>query len=221
MPPARTDDSRSVKRDASPISRAPTGSSWTTWKIFFSRTGQKTVGVEKLIREIRADAVATANEIAGPNQRLSLLEARLLPDRFREDFFYLRGKGLPKRVEPADIRSWAEAQVKAALDQESAVRLPAPPWQVRGQRPLIDYLPHPASHTHARVYVAHNELYFFACRSGRAWRFAGRLVSRGTVAPGAPALDESCPLRSVRLSARRETEEHRLPTSGRAVQTDE
>lgn len=127
---------------------------------FFEETGQKTVSIEKLIGVIHADVRAEASAVAGPNQRLSLVEARALPADLQADFFYLRGKGLPERVEPADVKAWAEGKVKAALDDESATRLPAPPWQVMGKRPIIEHLPHPASHTHARVYVADDELYF-------------------------------------------------------------
>lgn len=126
---------------------------------FFERTGQKTVSVEKLIRVIHEDAAGEASAVAGPNQRLSLIEARDLPERFRADFFYLRGKGLPARVDPSDVRAWAVQQVEAALDQESATRLAGPPWQVRGQRP-IGIVEHPATHTRARIYMARDQLYF-------------------------------------------------------------
>lgn len=127
---------------------------------FLEASGQQTVSAEKLIGVVHEALTASAAEAAGPNQRLSLVEARALPANLQAEFFYLRGKGLPDRVDPADVRSWAESAVKAALDAESGRRLSRPPWQVRGKRPVVEHIPHPATSTHARAYVADDQLYF-------------------------------------------------------------
>lgn len=127
---------------------------------FLKFTGQKTVSAEKLVDKVTEYAEDRAAQVAGPNQRLSLVEARALPADLQAEFFYLRGKGLPDRVEPADLAAAVHNLVLDALDNESATRLSSPPWQVMGEDPIIESLPHPASHTRAIVYVADNEIYF-------------------------------------------------------------
>ena len=62
---------------------------------YLERTGQKSVSVNKLIGKAHNYAVAVAAKEAGPNQRLSLVEARNLPDDIRGDFYALRGKEDP------------------------------------------------------------------------------------------------------------------------------
>ncbi len=127
---------------------------------FFERTGQKTVRVEKLIRVLGAEVETEVAKVAGPNQRLSLIEARMLPKEIREDVLYLRGKGLPKRVQPTDFKAAVRSMVQQVLDEESAIKLSAPPWQVMGKKPIIENIPHPASNTRAIVYVADGQVYF-------------------------------------------------------------
>lgn len=126
---------------------------------YLEKTGQKTVSAEKLIGKVHDYVLAKAEAVAGPNQKLSLLEARSLPADLQAEFFYLRGKGLPERVSPVDLAEGVRAIVQQALDSESMTRLPAPPWQVMGKRPIIEHLPHPATSTHARVYVAEDQIY--------------------------------------------------------------
>lgn len=128
---------------------------------FFDDTGQKSVSARKLIGLLATDFESSAREAAGPDGRLSLIDARRLPDRFQPDFLYLRGKGPvdpPVRTHEqlvADVRQ----AVLAAVDGGTAVQLPMPPWQVRGVRPLIEHLPHPASATHFRAFIADNVIY--------------------------------------------------------------
>lgn len=57
---------------------------------------QKSVSVEKLIGQGHNYAFATADKVAGNGNRVSLLEARSLPDDIRGDFFALRGKAEPR-----------------------------------------------------------------------------------------------------------------------------
>lgn len=126
---------------------------------YLAITGQKTVSATKLLRKIGEYAEREASDVAGPNQRLSLVEARSLPDDLQAEFFYLRGKGLPDRVEPQTLKEGVHQMVVDALDAESMTRLDQPPWQVRGERPLIESIPHPSSHTRAIVYLADDQIY--------------------------------------------------------------
>ena len=122
-------------------------------------TGQKSVSAEKMIRELAEYAEQRAAQVAGSNQRLSLIEARSLPQDLQAEFFYLRGKGLPDRVTPQQLSEVVWRLVEAALDDETLIKLLGPPWQVMGKRPLIEDLPHPASKTRAIVYVVDDEIY--------------------------------------------------------------
>lgn len=126
---------------------------------YLNITGQKTVSAEKLVRKLGEYAERSAEQVAGPNQRLSLLEARSLPTDLQAEFFYLRGKGLPERVSPATLKDAVEQMAKDALDNGSLTKLPTPPWQVRGKRPIVDSISHPASGTRATVYVADDKVY--------------------------------------------------------------
>jgi hypothetical protein len=124
------------------------------------KAGQKTMRAEKLLGRIYDDALASAEAVAGPNQKLSLLEARLLPKNLQAEFFYLRGKGLPDRVEPQDVKSYAAGVVMAAMDTNSLTKLSGPPWQVMGKDPVIESLQHPATGTRAIIYVVDDQIYF-------------------------------------------------------------
>ena len=126
---------------------------------YLTLTGQQTVSAEKLIRKLGEYAESQAEQVAGPNQKLSLLEARSITADLQAEFFYLRGKGLPERVEPVTLHDAVWALAKAALDSESMTKLPGPPWQVMGKRHLIENLPHPSSKTRGIVYVADNNIY--------------------------------------------------------------
>jgi len=145
------------------------------------KAGQQTMSAEKLIGRIYDDALAHATTAAGSNNKLSLLEARLLPANLQAEFFYLRGKGLPDRVAPADIASHVAAVVMAAMDANSLTKLPGPPWQVMGKDPVVESLQHPATGTRAIIYVVDDQIYFSrAAPSGPGvpyvgWYHAGAL----------------------------------------------
>jgi hypothetical protein len=59
---------------------------------FFDRTGQKSVSAEKFVNVVGDYAERQAERHAGPNQRLSLVEIRNLPDDLVADLQHLRGK---------------------------------------------------------------------------------------------------------------------------------
>jgi hypothetical protein len=78
---------------------------------FFEETGQKSVAVEKLIGTGHNYAEAQAERVGGDNQRVSLLEARMLPADLRTEFFALRGKSDPLPHAPE-----LEARLAAVTD---------------------------------------------------------------------------------------------------------
>lgn len=59
---------------------------------FLDATGQKTVGANKFTKVASDYARAAAEEAAGSNRKLSLVEIRNLPADLREDVRFLRGK---------------------------------------------------------------------------------------------------------------------------------
>lgn len=59
---------------------------------YFTRTGKKTVSVEKLIGDGYKYAFATAARVAGADGKVSLVDARNLPADLKNDFLALRGK---------------------------------------------------------------------------------------------------------------------------------
>ncbi len=65
---------------------------------YLASTGQKSVSAEKLIGKGHNYAYAVGAKVAGPGNRISLLEARSLPDDIRPDFFALRGKEDPGAI---------------------------------------------------------------------------------------------------------------------------
>ena len=124
-------------------------------------SGQKTMSAEKLIgievRRLEDAAVA----VAGPNQRVSLLEIRRLPRDLQDDILHLRGK---RPVEPAprtmaEIQAAVTAQVTAALDAGRATQLRGVPFGVRGGRPIVENIPHPGSNTRAIAYLVDRTIY--------------------------------------------------------------
>lgn len=81
---------------------------------YLEHTGQKSVSVDKLIGKAHDYAFAVAEKAAGSNQRLSLVEAKNLPEDLRGDFFALRGKEDPGADEPNKLTG---ARLNSALDQ--------------------------------------------------------------------------------------------------------
>lgn len=127
---------------------------------FFKATGQKTVSVEKFIRVASEYVEREASAVAGSNQKLSLLEARCLPKDLKDDFMFLRGKGLPERRTWAELGEEVAEFVHTAFADWSWETLPRPPWQVRGERPIVDSFSHPDDpNTRAYVYVAQDTIY--------------------------------------------------------------
>ena len=123
--------------------------------------GQKTISVDKLVRELRDEVEEAARLIAGPNQRVSLTEAQNLPTHLVRDFMLLRGKLTDLQPVPLDgqaLRDAVSAMTTKAFD-DGANKLSQVPWQVRGVRPVVDNLPHAASNTRASVYVADGRVF--------------------------------------------------------------
>jgi hypothetical protein len=71
---------------------------------YLEKTGQQSVSVNKLIGKGHDYAVAVSAKVAGDNNRISLVEARNLPDDLRADFFALRGKADPGAVDASPAR---------------------------------------------------------------------------------------------------------------------
>ncbi len=143
---------------------------------FLGATGQRTIGAEVLRGKVRDYIVREARRIAGSNGRISLAEAARLPKDLRDDFLFLRGKGLPQH------RTWNELAVevrdlvgRAFADWRYPV-LPQAPRAVRGERPILESVRHPTDpSTRAIVYVADGRVYASIARSG-------------TAAPGTPGV---------------------------------
>jgi hypothetical protein len=62
---------------------------------FFDRTGQQTVSAERFLAAERARIVDEASRVAGRGNRVSLVEARLLPRELAHDALALRGAAPP------------------------------------------------------------------------------------------------------------------------------
>lgn len=123
---------------------------------------RKTASVSKLVSEGMAVAEQAAAAVAGANQKLSLAEGkRLSPGQMVDDFLYLRGKVPATGViySPEQLAQVVTDLVVRALDRGTAVKLNAPPASVRGRRPVVENIPHPASQTRAIAYVAENTVY--------------------------------------------------------------
>lgn len=122
--------------------------------------GQKSVSVNKLVDVARVEVERAARLAAGPDGRLSLTDAKKLPVDLRDDFKWLRTSGIePKQYTDAELKAVVKAQVLAALDAGRGTRLSAPPAVVRGRRPVVESIPHPASNTRAIAYVADGNIY--------------------------------------------------------------
>lgn len=136
---------------------------------FMKSTGQQTISAEVLITRIHDHVLAEARKVAGANDKISLAEGKRLPKDLQADFLFLRGKPIPPH------RSWAELAVEvkdivsARWSSWPATPLPQPPWQARGERPIIESLPHPTDrNVRAIVYVAAGRIYASIARSGAA-----------------------------------------------------
>ncbi|MFH1811737.1 MAG: hypothetical protein ABIJ09_23560 [Pseudomonadota bacterium] len=91
---------------------------------YLESKGQQTVSVRKLLGAAERYAFASATRIAGSNQQISLLEARLLPPDLVDDFFMLRGQRAAEvdpLAQPAAprIEVHAEPPITASVDGDS------------------------------------------------------------------------------------------------------
>lgn len=132
---------------------------------FFARTGQKTASVPSFLAAQRRHVVDAAAAVAGPNQRLSLVEARALPVELRGDYAAVRGRPTsdvagapvddgPRPLEGEPLRAAVVAQVRAFFAAGPDGKLAAPPWQVRGRRPVVESVVDGATGLRAEVFVA-------------------------------------------------------------------
>ncbi|MCC6333159.1 MAG: hypothetical protein IT380_04110 [Myxococcales bacterium] len=134
-----------------------------------SDLGQRSATVSRLVTAGKAKAEAAAAAVAGANGKLSLTEGGKLPAPLREDFLWLRGK-----VPTTTGKLYTDAQLKAvvtrlvtrALDDGTAVKLPAPPSAVRGRKPVVDSIAHPATRSRAIAYVAEDVIYISRAQPG-------------------------------------------------------
>lgn len=62
---------------------------------YLEKKDQKSVSTEKLIGAAYGYALATGSKVAGNGNRISLVEARMLPDDLQANFLALRGKDAP------------------------------------------------------------------------------------------------------------------------------
>ncbi|GMU60539.1 MAG: hypothetical protein AMXMBFR34_23020 [Myxococcaceae bacterium] len=123
---------------------------------------RKTASVSTLVAEGMALAEQAAIAAAGSNRKLSLAEGKKLhPGQLVDDFLQLRGRVPPTGIiySPEQLAQVVTGMVQRALDNGTAVKLNAPPASVRGRRPVVDNIPHPASNTRAIAYVADHVVY--------------------------------------------------------------
>ncbi len=138
------------------------GRLWSDNAVGYLRAkGQKSVRSGKLVAAGRRRLERHAARVAGNNGLVSLVEIRRLARDLRADALYLRGKGPvdPEPLSPEKTRELVTRLVLAALDQGSAEYLGAAPRIVRGRRPVVDNIPHPASRTRAIAYLANHVIY--------------------------------------------------------------
>lgn len=146
--------------------------------------GQQTVSVSVLVTAAHAYAEAKAAAVAGADGRVSYADAAKLPADLRDDFMYLRGKlaAGPAERSPEQLKADVGALAKSALDGNSAKKLAGPPAVVRGRKPIIERLEHPASKTHVSVWVADGRVYL-----SRASQTPSALVGWYDAGPVPPA----------------------------------
>jgi hypothetical protein len=122
--------------------------------------GTQSASVNKLVDVARVEVERAAKLAAGPDGRLSLADAKKLPIDLRDDFKWLRSSGVePKQYTDAELKAVVKAEVLAYLDGGRATKLSGPPAVVRGRRPVVENIPHPASNTRAIAYVADGTIY--------------------------------------------------------------
>lgn len=147
---------------------------------FIRSQGSKTVSVEKLIGAVKTYVEARASQVAGSSGRVSLVQARMLPKDLQDDYLVLRGRLTePPALTGAALKSAVTDLVKEALDQGTLEKLSRPPASVRGRKPLIENIPHPASNTRAIVYIAAGKVYVSRASPVPSplvgWYFAGEV----------------------------------------------
>lgn len=122
--------------------------------------GQRSAAVNKLVDVARLEVERAAKLAAGPDGKLSLADAKKLPADLRDDFNWLRTSGVePRQYTDAELKAVVKAEVLASLDSQRATKLPAPPATVRGRKPVVESISHPASNTRAIAYVANGTIY--------------------------------------------------------------
>lgn len=122
--------------------------------------GQQSASVNKLVDVARIEVERAAKLAAGPDGKLSLADANKLPADLRDDFKWLRTSGVePKQYTEAQLQAVVKREVLAYLDSGRATKLSGPPAIVRGRRPTVESIPHPASNTRAIAYVADGNIY--------------------------------------------------------------
>jgi hypothetical protein len=94
-------------------------------KDYLVKTGQKTVSARKLTGVITAEVKQEAKKAAGPNQRLSLLEIRNLPQNMVADLLHLRGKDRLPTPGAAHVPTVEFTEAKL----EQFMTWAATPWQ--------------------------------------------------------------------------------------------
>lgn len=123
--------------------------------------GQQSASVNKLVDVARIEVERAAKLAAGPDGRLSLADAKKLPADLQDDFAWLRTSGVePKQYTDAELKAVITREVLAYLDSGRARKLSGPPAVVRGRRPVVEHIPHPASNTRVSgAYVADGNIY--------------------------------------------------------------
>lgn len=120
-------------------------------------SGQRSMRVDKMLRLIGAANVAGAEAAVGPSGRVPLSNVSRLPEHQQRDFLLLRGR-LPE-VAPiplATLKQRLTTQALQAIDDGTARKISGVPSGIRGVRPTVERVSHPASNTHFDVYVVRN-----------------------------------------------------------------
>ncbi len=90
-------DGRLSLNEAKKIAASVTGDAMfaDTVERFFTQTGQKSVSVNSIVKDMKAYAQRAAEQASGGDGKISLQDGKKLPDDLRDDFFFLRGKTAP------------------------------------------------------------------------------------------------------------------------------
>lgn len=123
--------------------------------------GTQSASINKLVDTARIEVERAAKLAAGPDGKLSLADGQKLPVDLRDDFKWLRTSGVePKQYTEAQLKAVVTREVLAYLDSGRATKLAGPPAVVRGRRPVVENIPHPASNTRVSgAYVADGNIY--------------------------------------------------------------